>query len=136
MMVARITEGSGPTTAANPSTVTMAPARPPGAAPGPAQQRPHGRRDERDVEAGDREHVVDAGAAERRIDVGGQIGAVTEEKPGEQRGRGRRQRLTHCRQRLTSNRTGQRGASGSSGRIRSPRAEPTTAMPWRIRNSP
>ena len=84
MTTARRTEGSGPTTSANAITTTIATtaaARRGGR--GPARAAPTPSRHQRHVEAGDGQHVIDAGAPEGLVDVARQLRPVAEQEPGE-----------------------------------------------------
>ena len=94
--VARSTEGWDPTTDGESDHHDQrSQRRQPPRRPGQCQQSPHGGGHQRHVEARDRQHVVDARAAESRVDVGRQIGALAQEQPRHERGRHRRQRLPH-----------------------------------------
>jgi len=64
-------------------------------------ERPHGRGQDPDVEAGHSQDVIDAGAPECVVDVARQLGPVAEQEPGEQRRRCGRQRAPDGRDRLT-----------------------------------
>ena len=63
-------------------------------------ERPDRRGQDPDVEAGDGQDVIDAGAPEGVVDVAGELGPVAEQEPGEQRRRRGRQRAPDGRDRV------------------------------------
>jgi len=60
-----------------------------------ATERPHRGGQERHVEAGNRQDVIDPGAPEGIVDVARQLGTLAEQEAGQQRRRRRRQRAPH-----------------------------------------